>query len=316
MSFEFRVPILPNPSFYSNVKLAALSLARLGDGYAAAPIRISVGDKADKDAVLVANDWAQAYPVEWRFIPSHVSDTGFASGLDRFAVSATSDVIILIDADACLMQPIDELLEKLRRADRPTVAGLQAHFPPFDDRSTSEAQWRTLLTGMGFHDVALERRYSMFPPDMGGYCPPYFNYGFVAFNAAAFDRIRPLIPGFTKKFLAQLAGTRQMFFSAQMALTCAILETGVDAVELGPEYNCPNSDEMLAHGLRAAEDVRVMHYLRPDVFDRHTFLCQQEAFEAFRKENFTSSVTQIFQKHVLSLPDVFLDEPILCRASM
>ncbi|MGY5810799.1 hypothetical protein ACXHXG_24205 [Rhizobium sp. LEGMi198b] len=310
MTFEFRIPILPRPSFFSNVRLATLSLAKLGNGYAAAPIRVSVGDGANRDSVIAANTWSQAYPVEWRIISRAVGDAQFSSGLDRYANPASSDVIILIDADACLMRPIDELLEKLKGATRPTVAAMQAHFPPFLDWSTSEAQWRALLVESGFSDARLERRYSISPPEESGRCPPYFNYGFVAFNAAAFESIRPLMADHTQKLIAQLAGTQPVFFTAQLALTLAIIETGVDVMELRPEYNCPNSDEMLAHGLGEAADIRVLHYLRNNVFDRHTFLCERNAFEAFRKADFASPVVQAFQSHVLDLPGVFFDEPL------
>ncbi len=316
MTFEFRIPILPHASFFSNVKLAALSLAALGDNYAVAPVRVSVGDHADRDAVIAANSWSQNYPVEWRMVPIEVSDAEFSSGLDRYAMPTSSDVVILIDADACLLRPIDELVEQLCMAQRPTIAGMQAHFPPFKDRATSEVQWRSLLTKCGFPDIALERGYSMSPPEVSGLCPAYFNYGFVAFNATAFERIRPLIAGYTHKLLALLAGTQQIYFTAQLALTLAILETGVDVLELGPEYNCPNSDEMLAHGLRAADDVRVMHYLRNSVFDRHAFLCEHQAFEAFRQTEFSSPIVQSFRAHVLNLKNVFLDEPVSYRSGV
>ncbi|PST17622.1 hypothetical protein C7U61_18515 [Rhizobium sp. JAB6] len=310
MSFEFRVPILPRPSFFSNVKLTALSLAKLGSDYAAAPIRVSVGEGPNRDSVATANIWSDAYPVEWQMVPREANDAEFSSGLDRYAKPAGSDVIILIDADTCLMRPIDELLENLRVAGRPTVAGMQAHFPPFPDRSTSEAQWRLLLAEFGFSEAVLDRSYSMSSPVESGHCPPYFNYGFVAFNAAAFERIRPLMAGYTQKLLTQLAGIQSIYFTAQLALTLAILEADVDVLELGPEYNCPNSDEMLTHGLRSVADIRVLHYLRNNVFNRHTFLCERQEFEAFRGTKFASSVVQAFQAHVLSLRDVFLDGPL------
>jgi len=35
------------------------------------------------------------------------------------------------------------------------------------------------------------------------------------------------------------------FFAAQIVLAAAIAKTGAEALLLGPERNCPNSDEML-----------------------------------------------------------------------
>ena len=45
MKLEFRIPISPTPAFYAQVRLIALSLARLGGDYARAKIQVSVGDR-------------------------------------------------------------------------------------------------------------------------------------------------------------------------------------------------------------------------------------------------------------------------------
>ena len=47
MKLEFRVPVSPAPRFYSQVRLLAQSLARLGGPYAAAKIQVSVGERPD-----------------------------------------------------------------------------------------------------------------------------------------------------------------------------------------------------------------------------------------------------------------------------
>ena len=311
MTFEFRIPILPETSFFSNVKLAALSLAKLGGKYATAPLKVSIGDHADEGALLAANRWSADYPVVWRPMPppEETWPGEMTSGLDRYAYGAESDVVILMDADACLIRPIDELLSRLREAERPTVAGVMAHFPPFKDRSTSEAQWRRLLTAEGRSDARLDFTYSVASVEEAGHCPPYFNYGFVAFNSAAFDRVRSLIPAYTEWLIGLLDAGQEIFFTGQIALTLSILRARVDVISLESEYNCINSDEMLGKSLVNLGDIRMIHYLRTEVFDRHTFLCQRKAFDAFRTQSFSSPVVQLFQRHVLSLPDVFYEEP-------
>jgi hypothetical protein len=148
----------------------------------------------------------------------------------------------------------------------------------------------------------------MVSPESAGYCPAYFNYGFVAFNAAGFERVRPLIPVYTRYLQKSLANTQQLFFAAQIALSLAIIDAGLDVIELGPAYNCPNSDEMLRHGLKDPGDIMVMHYLRNDAFDRHTFLSNFTAFETFCAANFESSIVRAFQAHVRKLPGVFYGE--------
>ncbi|MER9728726.1 hypothetical protein [Mesorhizobium sp. M0217] len=309
MTFEFRIPILPEPEFFSNVKLAALSLAKLGGVYAAAPIVVSVGGHADIDELHAANTWSSAFPVTWRPVPRAISDRGFSSGFDRYAEAPRGDVIILADADACLMRPIDELLQRMRDADRPSVAGLPAHFSPFSrDGSENNAAWRRLLETLGFADTPLNWRYSESSDGAFGGCPVYINYGFVVFNKSAFSAIQPLIRPLTARVLDYLKDQPSIFFSGQIALSLAILTVGADALPLGPEYNCPNSDEMLAHGLRDPADIRVLHYLRREQFDRHSFLCNRDEFDAFCGKSFASPVLQAFQQHVRSLPHCFYGE--------
>ncbi|UVK45144.1 glycosyltransferase [Mesorhizobium sp. AR07] len=309
MTFEFRIPILPEQEFFSNVKLAALSLASLGGAYATAPIVVSVGGHTGASEVCAVNRWSSAYPVTWRPVPHAVSDRGFSSGFDRYVEPPRGDVIILADADACLMRPIDGLLQSMRDAERPSVAGLPAHFSPFSrNGAENDAAWRQLLKAFGFGDTPLNCRYSQSPDEAFGGCPGYFNYGFVVFNKTAFTAIQPLIRPLTERVLDYLKDKPSIFFSGQIALSLAILTVGADPLPLGPEYNCPNSDEMLAYGLRDPADIRVLHYLRREQFDRHSFLCNRDEFDAFCNKSFASPVLQAFQQHVRSLPYPFYEE--------
>jgi hypothetical protein len=65
---------------------------------------------------------------------------------------------------------------------------------------------------------------------------------------------------------------------------------------------------MLAYGLHDAADIRVLHYLRREQFDRHSFLCKRDEFDAFCNMSFASPVLQAFQQHVRSLPRLFYGE--------
>jgi hypothetical protein len=311
MNFEFRIPILPEPGFFSNVKLAALSLAKLGGNYAAAPIVVSIGGHADLVAIRAVNRWSCHYPVTWRAVPHTVSDRAFSSGFDRYVEPPRSDVIILADADVCLIRPIDDLFRAMRAAKRPLVAGMLAHFSPFSrDGAENDVAWRRLLDAFGFGNAPLNQRYSQSSDESFGGTPAYFNYGFVAFNKAAFTAIQPLIRPLTGRVLDYLKDTPFIVFSGQIALSLAMLTVGADTLVLGPEYNCPNSDEMLAHGLGDVADIRVLHYLRRDQFDRYSFLCNRSEFDAFCSKPFTSPVLQAFQQHVRSLTYPFYGEGV------
>lgn len=310
---EFRIASAPTVSFYSNIKLAAFSLARLGEPYASAPVVVSLGDNADLDQVRADNLWSREYPVVWRaaqYSAGDVEPRGFVAGLDRFAEQAHADVVILCDADACLLRRIDELLQGLNTV-HPTVAGLMAHYSPFHHHHHPELNdnaWRRALEGAGLKDHPLQYRYSMATPEEAGRCPAYFNYGFVAFNRTAFDKVRPLVPKYKEFARAALTGST-LFFAGQIGLALALAAAGVGILELGPEYNCPNSNEMLGRGIDDISQIRVLHFLRNNEFDRHNFLTDPVAFQRFSSATFEAPVNQHFQRHVLSLPDVFYSKP-------
>ena len=309
---EFRIPVAPNAGFYSTVKLAALSLAKLGEPYSSAPIVVSVGDYADQDQVLADNAWSRDFPVIWRAVPRSTCDAlppGFASGGDRYDEPPRADAVILCDADACLIGRIDELLSKLRARPK-IVAGMMAHFPPTHlGAKKNERTWRRVFRAAGFPKQKLRHRYSVMPPEESGYAPPYFNYGFVAFGRTAFERVRTRVNRHTNAMLAALSPDALRYFSAQIGLTLAMIESKVKVVTLGPEYNCANSDEVLGLGITDPSQIRFLHFLRKIEFDRHDFLCDPEAFERFRSARFASAINRHFQEHVLSLRDVFYANP-------
>jgi hypothetical protein len=311
---EVRIPISPFPWFFSNVKLAALSLARLGEPYSSAKVVVSVGDHADLGRTRDANRWAEDLPVVWRMVPREVCDLdglAFAPGGDRYASGPEAEVVLLSDADSCLVARIDELLEALA-GDRPRLAGMAAHHPPFAlGPEGNESTWRRILEAFGVAERPLRQSYSVAAPEAAGRCPAgYFNNGFVAFNAAAFEEVRTLANPCTRRLRPMLAeGGHDPFYAAQIGLAVAVAKADVEVLALGPEYNCPNSDEMRAHGLGSLADVRVIHYLRKGEFDRHEFLVDREAFRAFRDGPLGSEVNELFRRHVTSLPGVFYAEP-------
>jgi hypothetical protein len=305
-SLEVRLPIAPRPGFFSNVRLAAASLARLGEPYSSAQITISVGDHANPEEIRAANRWSENFPVVWRCVPPAVCDAegpGWAVHLDKFETEACADIVLMCDADVCAISRFDELLDALE-SEHPRIAGMNAHYSPFVGYppEINDAEWRRLLDDCGLPHVPLRYTYSVASRAEGGSCPAYFNNGFVAFNRSAFQRLREHVHPWTRWAFDFLADRK--FFAAQVGLAVAIAKEGVEVIELGPAYNCPSSDEMLGRGLAGVEDIKVVHYLRTEEFDRHAFLCEPAAFEAFTKAQFTSVVNEHFRRHVLSLPDV------------
>lgn len=306
MRLEFRPPISPKPEFYSQIRLLAQSLARLGPPYSTAKIQVSVGERPAPEEVAADNAWAASYPVEWYVVPEAVYESApappWASGLGRYACPSDADVIVLCDADICPVARFDELLGQLDRG-RPAIAGLQAHYSPFRDLD-SGATWRRLLREIGEPDTSVAWRYSMDVDHSRGLCPPYFNYGFVAFNAAAFRTIAPVMARYLRTASDALPGNR---FAAQIALTLALTAAGTEVVPLGHELNCANDDVLVNHDLVALDDVRVIHYLRGDEFNRHAFLCDRARFDDFIGAARRNAVSERLRRHVAGIPDAFIE---------
>ena len=223
---EFRIPIRAETAFYSNVKLAAFSLAALSDIYSTAPLSVTFGGDVDLARVLADNPWSKAFPnLRWRPAPPVRIHPEFASALARYDTPATADVVILMDADACLLRPIDDLMKTLSSTQGPAAAALQAHASPFhSENEGNDAVWHALLDDFGLAEIPLDQRYYWYPKGHIGGCPAtYFNFGFVAFNRAGFDAVRTLAASLTEEIFNRFADRPTAFFSAQIALALSLL---------------------------------------------------------------------------------------------
>lgn len=306
MRVEFRVPISPTPQFYSTVRLAALSLRSLGPPYDSARIVVSVGDYADVDTVRAANAWSEDFPIEWRAV-SHeffrkYSYVGTAT--DRFLAASEADVIVLCDADVCLIDRIDDLINRVGHRGRRRIAGLPAHFSPFISRSAADndAAWRRLFANAGLPEPSLTTRYSGDAADVMGRAPAYFNFGMVAFNREALTAVAPLSEYYTHIAWELMIGN---FFSAQAAVSLLVVAAELEIETVSFAYNCSNDElPFIApdeYRIDSADDIRVIHYLRTDQFDRRNFLVESSAYDAFLSaENFNCVNTRL-RDHILKL---------------
>jgi hypothetical protein len=299
MSLEFRIPISPTAGFYSEIRLFAVSLARLGPPYSSARILISVGDCADLAQVRRENEWAARYPVEWRSVPhDRFRELGYiATGNDRYAERAEADVVIMCDADTCPVARFDDLLAML--SGEPKAAGLQAHSSPFRGSvGENEAKWNELLGSIGLASRPLTQRYSMDPTGAMGWAPPYFNYGFVALSRAAFEIVSPLVSGHVRQTTTLVS---ERFFCGQIGLALTIAAAGITTLPLGHAYNCANDDLVFTTGLTSEDEIKVIHYLRGDEFDRRTFLADPIAFRDFLAVPKRNRVSERLRRHVANV---------------
>lgn len=305
MRIEFRMAISPQAGFYSTIRLAALSLRSLGPPYSEARIHVSVGDYADTDAILAANPWSEDFPIDWRTVPSErfARYSYYATAHNRYAEPSDADVVFICDSDVCLIDRIDDLVQRLGAPNRPLVAGLQAHFPPLGTRPAEwQAEWPQLFAAAGLPPPALTVRYSMDSEDTYGRAPPYFNYGLVGFSRQAFAEAR-LIDDESCRIARER--TNNSAFQAQIGLSLTIAAAGLEVEQLPHAFNCANEDRPFSAPepvrLHSVNEIRAIHYLRGDQFNRRMFLADPEAYNAFLAAPELSRVNARLRQHVLAL---------------
>ena len=304
MKLEFRVMISPDRAFYSNIRLAALSLRHLGPPYDTARLRVSVGGHADLKTVQAANPWSSSFPVDWCVVPHEQfrQHSHLATHNRRFETS-DADVVVICDCDVCVIDRIDEIITYLAGDGKRTVAGLPAHFSPYHfDAAGNEAAWRQVFAAAGLGEPPLSMRYSCDSNDVMGRAPPYFNYGFVLFGREAFAAVAP-----TNEYYCRLASdaTNDSYFKAQIGLSLMIVAAKLDVKLLPHADNCPNDDDPFnapePFRLHSADDIRVIHYLRNAQADRRTFLTDPAAYEAFMAAPGLNRVNARLRDHLRGL---------------
>lgn len=303
---EFRIPIIATDHFFSNIKLAALSLQRLGPPYSGATIKVYVGDKADMDFVVARNVWANSFPIEWIMVP-HDRRPYLGTANYRFETSSDADVVICSDADTCLVKPIDDLVTRLGEAS-PVVAGLQAHVSPWLGQNlNNEEQWQRIFSHAGLEIPKLDHFYSMDSHFTMGNCPPYFNFGFVAFNNTGFEYARGRLEEFTLRVAPILPVPN---YQCQIGLTLALMDAQIGIIQLSHAFNCANDYDVSPELLQNPSLVRVIHYLRNFEFDRATFLSTAKGYADFINQPKENPISELLRQHVISLGNAFL-EPAL-----
>ena len=274
LRLEFRIPISPTPGFFAQVQLFHFALQRLGPPYASAKLRIVVGDKCDLDAVIEANPWARDVDIIWDRVPDALFDVAGIWGTANWRLSLPpedSDVIILSDADTVLLQDIDPILADFG-ASHPVVRGHVAHYPPpLDGEAKGTAGpefWPKLLADYGASWSEPWTHYSMDIDDRFPLTPPYYNLGFVAMTRAALTCFGQDIH-WTEEWLRK---KHPSHMRCQIALTLIAAAHAMDAGCLPATYNAANDPNHFASCGMAPCDVRVLHYLRENEFERATFL--------------------------------------------
>ncbi|MFZ2029823.1 MAG: hypothetical protein WAU68_05920 [Vitreimonas sp.] len=270
-SLEFRIPISPTRSFFHQVRFFEHALRRLGGIYADAKLLVVVGDNTTHDAIVRENDWSLGRNVEWRCVPREIFDRyGIHGTADyRYVPETEADLLILSDADTVLARDLDPLVTSID-ATRAVVAGHMAHYPPPHPDHGPLANvdpnelWPALLAAFEAASPQEWHRHSMDIERLRPLAPPYFNLGFVALTQPALAIFRDEIWGTHNRFL-EIFPT---FMRCQLAVTIVALRAGMRLETLSPQYNLANDIRHLICNQIAADDARVIHYLRNDELKR------------------------------------------------
>ena len=297
MKIEFLLCGSPTDAFYSQTAMFRLALDSLGGIYRQARLVLCIGDG---DVASVPDRWRRHLrDVDVLWVPRKAfRDVGSGGDFRYEVLDAGCDLSLLCDADTLLLAEIDSAALQ-RMVERPGIRGVIAHFPPpFGDTAglgrvgrDPRDFWQALSRAVLGRPLPLDHRHTLTPEPVA--CPFYVNYGVLIGGfeplRALYDQLRVVQPKIRRHV------GNQFFAQMGVALACAAADLATEALPL--RYNFPN--DPLADAMHPGElaDVRFMHYLRTQVFDRHRIFASAADFEAFMRLELGGS-NGVFQDRV------------------
>jgi hypothetical protein len=275
---EFRIPISPTPSFFSQVRFFNYALRRLGAPYDRARLLVVVGDHCDIEQVCQENRWSEDFNIVWERVPDDVFAEFGIWGTANWRLNVPvgdSDIIILSDADTVLLRDFGPLLSDFPIGEA-AVRGHMAHAPPpvkadIPGSQTSEF-WPWLFGAFNVPWPNEIHRYSMDKDQTLPLIPAYFNLGFVAMSAKALAVFDREIADCERKL--KVLTESQM--RCQMAVTIVAHRSSMNIETLSAAYNAANYIAHMSLNELVTSDIRVLHYLRLDEIDRSRILLPEE----------------------------------------
>lgn len=306
---EFRIPISPTPSFFSQVRLFNYALRRLGPAYESARLLLVVGDHGDMESVLRQNSWSEDFNIVWERVPDAIADQFGIWGTANWRLklpSGDADVIILSDADTVMLRDIDTLLSELPSS-QPAMCGHMAHFPPPVSgegvpAAHSFSFWPWLFNEFGMSPASKTYPYSMDEASSLPRAPAYFNLGFVVMNSATL----PIMDTAIFEVERRINALTKSHMRCQIAITIIAHQMGIDIGVLPASYNAANDlGHFEANGL-TVDEIRVLHYLRTDEIDRSSMLLPNK-IDTFLKQRLSNPINIALQNLVRSYRESLSD---------
>jgi hypothetical protein len=286
-AMEIHVVAAPTEAFFTRVALLAASIRLNARAHAQAPIIVTLSRDVEPYDVAAEQRWSRELGVEWRWVDEQVwaEHDMYGSALARMSHGFDAPFVVLLDADTVCTGPLDELPALVGDG----FGGVIAHVSPagfaipwFDGEARRGEQfWAELfarveldppallnqVTGWLINDFDPERRW----------CPPYCNLGMLAAPADVMSRVGAVV--FDE--MRRINEVVETGFRCQLAVMTAIERTATPFVDQPTSWNFPNDPTFQVRYPRAAQDARILHYLRPGEFERERDSVSLAAVDAF-----------------------------------
>ncbi len=296
----FHFPASPTDAFFSQIAMFKLSLAALGGIYKQADIIITFGDEKispipDKWKFLLDKNVIINWATPEEFLRKKYDAQGDAQWTYNHE---KYDYVCILDADVLILRPINDLLTNITID--PAMTATIAHYPfPVNDGENSRQVWQNLATLFTGRPINFEYRHTLVEEQPGEdtFCPFYINFGFILMTPKIIQEVRETYLDIRKKVAPLL---KYPYFSAQVGLALAIAANQTPTRAVGLRYNFPNDRKADHLHLNELTDVRLIHYLRTEQFDRQIIFTSKPEFEHFLSLDLTGS-NKILQDYIYNL---------------
>jgi hypothetical protein len=314
VSLEVHIPISPTPMFLRQTWALASSLRQFG-GAVGRSATLTAWVSPELPGLPDLNrlhPWAKKLGVTFRWVDEALFARHwyYGTALARWAGPFSADVVMMLDADVLVCNPLDDLVQTL--AASPAVWGLPAHVSPF-----SEEEWRALFASAGLPEPALDCSPSgvgVLPDVQVQGMPPYFNLGVIAAPRAV---MLELGQGLLDE-MERVNAFVQTYYRCQVAIPLGIARHGLPWRALDVRDNFPNDAAFERAHQHEMSSIRLLHYLREDeaVSKKRDFETAQ-AYAALLQRQGLTGVNALMQSRLRGLPACALDvSPSLWRRAM
>lgn len=304
---EFHVAAAPSEAYFLRVHLLAASIRRTARVAQDSRIVVTLGRDCDPYDVAEQLPWSAQLGVEWRWVAAETWQRSgiYGMAVERLAHDFQAPFVVILDADTICTGSFTELPELVGDA----LAGVVAHVSPaafhtefLDGISRSGGEyWNGIYAGAGLPPPRLASAHTGWGLIDGDpqrrRCPPYFNLGMLAAPA---ERMREL-GAVVLDELANVEATIDIFFRCQLAVMLAAARTGTPTVDLPTAWNFPNDPRFWNRWRRDARDIRLLHYLSRNEFDRDRDTGSLAGLEAFLTRHAAEPVNRVLRDAMLEL---------------